>query len=237
VRPAQARDYRRHIEGYVLPHLGNVPIPTLLPRDLTALQDVLLNQPISGYGLARLQMGREALAQRNAEIATAKKRRRGGKYVVEEADADGVPRLSTKYVRNIIIGSFRAMLRDAAGIDRIPLQLSLPELCVGLKSGWGHEDEHEPDPDPFAPEERDAILESSSSSFCCAPYRAVHLRDDSVAEAVLHQGHVLLARRHARREPVVAGAADGRRLGDPQEALCEVHPRSGSGPVRGDDGG
>jgi integrase len=160
VRPAQARDYRRHIEGYVLPHLGNVPIPTLLPRDLTSLQDVLLNQPISAYGLTRLQMGRrETIAQRKTEIAKAKKRRRGGKYVVEEADADGVPRLSTKYVRNIIVGSFRAMLRDAAGIDRIPLQLSLSELCSGLKSGWGHEDEHEPDPDPFTPEERDAILE------------------------------------------------------------------------------
>jgi len=79
--------------------------------------------------------------------------------VVEEADADGVPCLSTKYVRNIIIGSFRALLRDAVGIDMIPLQLSLSELCVGLKSGWGQEDEHEPDPDPFTPGERDAILE------------------------------------------------------------------------------
>lgn len=160
VRPAQARDYRRHIEGYVLPHLGNVPISALLPRDMTALQDVLVNQPISGYGLARLQMGRRAdIQKRQAEIARTQKRRRGGKYVVEEADADGVPRLSTKYVRNIIVGSFRAMLRDAAGIDMIPLQLSLSELCVGLKSGWGHEDEHEPDPDPLTPEERDAILE------------------------------------------------------------------------------
>ena len=36
----------------MLPHLGNVPIPTLLPRDMTSLRDVLLNQPISGYGLA-----------------------------------------------------------------------------------------------------------------------------------------------------------------------------------------
>jgi integrase len=160
VRPAQARDYRRHIEGYVLPHLGNVPIPTLLPRDMTSLRDMLLNQPISGYGLVRLQMGRrETIAQRKTEVVRAKKRRRGGKYVVEEADADGVPRLSTKYVRNIIIGSFRAMLRDAVGIDMIPLQLSLSELCVGLKSGWGQEDEHEPDPDPFTPGERDAILE------------------------------------------------------------------------------
>jgi hypothetical protein len=41
--------------------------------------------------------------------------------VGEEADADGVPRLSTKYVRNIIIGSFRAILRDAVGIDMVPL--------------------------------------------------------------------------------------------------------------------
>lgn len=30
------------------------------------------------------------------------------------------------------------MLRDAAGIDMIPLQLSLSERCVGLKSAWGH---------------------------------------------------------------------------------------------------
>ena len=101
---------------------------------------------------------RETIAQRKTEIARAKKRRRGGKYVVEDADADGVPRLSTKYVGNIIIGSFRAMLRDATGIDLIPLQLSLSEFCVGLKSGWGQEDEHEPDPDPFTPAERDAIL-------------------------------------------------------------------------------
>src|SRR4029450_10900777 len=109
---------------------------------------------------ARLQMGRrETTPQRKTEIARAKKRRRGGKYVVEEADEDGVARLSTKYVRNIIIGSFRAMLRDAVGIDMIPLQLSLSELCVGLKSGWGQEDDHEPDPDPLTPGERDAILE------------------------------------------------------------------------------
>src|SRR5262245_65962767 len=71
VRPAQARDYRRHIEGYVLPHLGKVPISTLLPRDMTGLQDVLLNQPISGYGLARLQMGRRE--------AIRSEERRGGK--------------------------------------------------------------------------------------------------------------------------------------------------------------
>ncbi len=107
-----------------------------------------------------LQMGRrEAIEQRKTEIASAKKRRRGGKYVVEEADVDGVPRLSTKYVRNIIVGSFRAILRDALEIDRIPVPLRLSELCVGLKGGWAHEDEHEPDPDPFTPAERDAILE------------------------------------------------------------------------------
>ena len=42
VRKAQARDLRRHIEGYVLPQLGGVPLSEIRPKDIRALQAELL---------------------------------------------------------------------------------------------------------------------------------------------------------------------------------------------------
>ena len=44
VRKVQARDYRRHIEGYVLPALGDVPIAELTARDILGLRVELLKQ-------------------------------------------------------------------------------------------------------------------------------------------------------------------------------------------------
>ena len=66
VRKAQARDYRRHLKGYILPKLGSVPLAGLQPGDIRGLQAELL-----GHGL------------------------------------------SVKYVKNIIAGSFRAMIQQA----------------------------------------------------------------------------------------------------------------------------
>ena len=42
VRKAQARDYRRHLIGYVLPTLGKVPLAEVTPRHARDLQQVLL---------------------------------------------------------------------------------------------------------------------------------------------------------------------------------------------------
>jgi integrase len=70
VRKAQARDYRRHIGGYVLSRLGATPVAELTPRDILGLRAELLQ--------------------------------RG---------------LSLKYVKNILAGSFKAMIRDAREID------------------------------------------------------------------------------------------------------------------------
>jgi integrase-like protein len=42
VRKAQARDLRRHIEGYILPRIGGVPLSELRPKDIRALQAELL---------------------------------------------------------------------------------------------------------------------------------------------------------------------------------------------------
>lgn len=47
VRPAQARDYRRHIEQYVLPRLGDVAIADLSPRDILGVRGELLNDGLS----------------------------------------------------------------------------------------------------------------------------------------------------------------------------------------------
>ena len=70
VRKAQARDYRKHVAGYVLPRLGRVTLKDLSPRDILGLRAELLQ--------------------------------RG---------------LSLKYVKNILAGSFKAMIRDAREID------------------------------------------------------------------------------------------------------------------------
>ena len=104
VRKAQARDYRRHIKGYVLQDLGQVPIAELSPRDILGLREQLV-----------LQRG-----------------------------------LSMKYAKNIIAGSFRAMVRDAREIDGLlnhdPFEaVRWQRIPV-------------PPPDPFELDERSRIL-------------------------------------------------------------------------------
>ncbi len=47
VRPAQACDYRRHMEQYVLPRLGDVAIAELSPRDILGVRAELLNDGLS----------------------------------------------------------------------------------------------------------------------------------------------------------------------------------------------
>lgn len=47
VRKAQARDYRRHIRGYVLPKLGQIPIAELSARDIHGLKAELLGRGLS----------------------------------------------------------------------------------------------------------------------------------------------------------------------------------------------
>ncbi len=103
VRKAQARDYRRHIERYVLQPLGDLPLAELSPRDILGLRAQLLQ--------------------------------RG---------------LSLKYVKNILGGSFKAMIRDAREIDRV---LTLDPF-VGVR--WGRVPV--PGPEPFTAEERSRIL-------------------------------------------------------------------------------
>jgi len=103
VRKAQARDYRKHIENYVLAELGNVPIAELAARDILGLRAQLLQ--------------------------------RG---------------LSLKYVKNIIAGSFKAMIRDAREID----QLLNHDPFVGVR--WPRIGV--PGPDPFSADERNRIL-------------------------------------------------------------------------------
>ena len=47
VRKAQARDYRRHIEGYVLQPLGDIAITELSARDILGLRAQLLQRGLS----------------------------------------------------------------------------------------------------------------------------------------------------------------------------------------------
>ena len=103
VRKAQARDYRKHIEGYVLPALGDMRLADLSPRDILGLRAQLLQ--------------------------------RG---------------LSVKYVKNILAGSFKAMIRDAREVDRL---ITLDPF-VGVR--WGRV--AVPGPEPFTAKERAAIL-------------------------------------------------------------------------------
>lgn len=103
VRKAQARDYRRHLEGYILDALGDLPIADVTPRDILGVRSQLLQ--------------------------------RG---------------LSLKYVKNIIGGSFKAMLRDAREIDRVVML----DPFVGVR--WGRV--AVPGPEPFTADERTAIL-------------------------------------------------------------------------------
>jgi integrase len=102
VRKAQARDYRRHMVGYVLPVLGCLAMAELKPGDVRGLQADLLSRD-----------------------------------------------LSVKYVKNIISGSFRAMIQQAK-VD----ELVTRDVFVGLKwPRW-----RPPEPAPFTPEERTRII-------------------------------------------------------------------------------
>src|SRR5262249_37856197 len=47
VRKAQARDYRRHVQSYVLPRLGGLALRDLRPRDIRGLQRELLARGLS----------------------------------------------------------------------------------------------------------------------------------------------------------------------------------------------
>lgn len=103
VRKAQARDYRRHLEGYVLPRIGNLPIASVTARDILGLRSSLLQR---------------GLRDKPLTLKTAK---------------------------NILVGSFRAMLRDARVVDHLldrdPFDgVRWPRLPV-------------PGPDPFTAEE------------------------------------------------------------------------------------
>jgi integrase len=46
-RKAQARDYRRHMRGYILPAIGNIPLSTLKASDVRGLQADLLARGLS----------------------------------------------------------------------------------------------------------------------------------------------------------------------------------------------
>jgi integrase len=103
VRKAQARDYKRHMERYVVPALGDVPLAELKAAHVRGVQAELLSK------------GR-----------------------------------SPKYVKNILSGSFRAMIRQAKADE-----LVTRDIFTGLKwPTWVP-----PEPDPFTPDERTRIIE------------------------------------------------------------------------------
>lgn len=107
VRKAQARDYRRHLEGYVLPRIGELPVATITARDILGLRSSLMERGLRGKPL------------------------------------------KLKSVKNILVGSLRAMLRDARVVDHLldrdPFDgVRWPRLPV-------------PGPDPFTAEERARI--------------------------------------------------------------------------------
>jgi hypothetical protein len=129
VRRAQARDYRRHIVGYVLPRIGSIPIERLTPRDIVGLQAELLARPLEEHALLR---------------------RPGYQRSMGESTGREPGTLSVKTVRNIF-ASLRALLRDAARIDEIAIKAN---LFGGLQWPRGVE----PGPEPFEASERDQIL-------------------------------------------------------------------------------
>jgi integrase len=125
VRKAQARDYRRHLEGYVLPILGRIPLDDLTASDVDGLKTELLTN-----GRPRLP----AVPQR----------RRGTPSQYRP--------LSVKTVRNVIVGSLRALLRQARK-DGVLTRERFADL-VDLQ--WPKREE--PKPDPFTGDERTHIL-------------------------------------------------------------------------------
>jgi integrase len=103
VRKAQARDYRRHLEKYVMPVLGDVGLADLRPADVRGLQAELLSR-----------------------------------------------KLSVKFVKNIMSGSLRALIRSALIDEHVTR-----DVFVGLRwPRW-----RPPGPDPLTAEERDRIIE------------------------------------------------------------------------------
>ncbi len=129
VRKAPARDYRRHLEKYVLPRLGAIPPDRLTPRDLVGLQAELLARPLEKHARLRLP----AYRREQPETASAPET------------------LSVKTVRNILLGSLRALVRDAARVDEMPIH---PHLFAGLQWPRGIV----PGPEPFDPVHRDEVL-------------------------------------------------------------------------------
>jgi integrase len=103
VRKAQAQDYRRHVERYVLPKLGDVALSELDGRLIIGLRSEL---------------------------------RQSG--------------LSLKYVKNILAGSFKAMIRDAREIDR----LLTHDPFLGVR--WPRVEV--PGPEPLMADERQRVL-------------------------------------------------------------------------------
>jgi integrase len=102
VRKAQARDYKRHMQHYIVPALGDVPLTDLRPSHVRGLQAELLSKG-----------------------------------------------LSPKYVKNILSGSFRAMVRQATADEFVTR-----DIFLGLKwPTW-----EPPEPDPFTPDERTRII-------------------------------------------------------------------------------
>jgi integrase len=109
VRPAQARDYRRHMENYVIPAIGAHLLADLKPKDVRGLQSDLLARVSSKTHKA----------------------------------------LSEKFTKNILCGTFQAMIRQARADEAV-----LCDPFVGLEwERWEH-----PEPEPFDAAERDAIL-------------------------------------------------------------------------------
>lgn len=104
-RPAQARDYKRHFDDYIIPTLGPIPLAELRAKDVRALQAELL---------ARKQAPRK--------------------------DRPKTATLGVKTVKNVIGGSLRAMIRQAAADE-----LVTRDVFAGLVwPEWVP-----PEPDPF----------------------------------------------------------------------------------------
>lgn len=109
VRKAQARKYRQHMEDFVLPALGSIPLAAIRTRDVRGLQADLLGRV---------------------------------------SEKTGKP-FSVKTVKNILAGSFAAMLRQARSDE-----LLAGDPIAGLEwARW-----NVPDADPFDEDERDAII-------------------------------------------------------------------------------
>src|SRR5262249_26966371 len=116
VRRAQLRDYKRHLTGYVLPILGTVEIAALT---VTLVDDLKTKLLLEG----------------RPRVADAPTPRRGTPSAHQP--------LAVKTVRNIVGGSFRAMLRHA----RKRGLLTRDQFTDLMDLEWP--DTATPEPDPF----------------------------------------------------------------------------------------